>query len=104
MKKMNMSIKDIKADILTKWDRKRNTNCKFLPGDVVTLAHIDNIHDSMRICERKGDSATVVGVSSGAPGLIRGHWNRAFTRYYVQFEDGYTVGIHSHNLKLLSGV
>ena len=104
MKTINKSIKDIKANILTKWDRSTNPNCKFIPGDVVTLAHISNLNDSMRICARKGDSGTVVAVSSGAPGLIRGAWNRQFTRYFIQFEDGYTVGIQSQNLDMLSAV
>ena len=102
MNKMNTKLSDIKADILTKWDRKHNTNCKFLPGDKVNMKHIYGYESSL-IKERRGSDGVIVAVSSGAPGLIRGHWSRCYTRYFVQFEDGYIAGILSGSLVPVQG-
>jgi len=102
MKNINTKLSDIKADILTKWDRKRNTNCKFLPGDKVHMKYCYG-SESKLIKERRGTDGQIVAVSSAAPGLIRGHWSRAYTRYYVQFEDGYIAGILSGALVPVQG-
>ena len=90
-------MKTIKADVLYNWDHVANKGCKFLPKDLVKINHIPS-YQSQLANSYAGQIGTVIAVSSGAPGLIRGDYRRQFTRYYVEMQDGEIIGTHSHYL------
>lgn len=87
----------IKAEHITSWNHK---NSKFKPNDTVEVAYIGN-GESKKLTARVGQIGKVVA-SSSKNGLQRGSQNcaggREFTRYYVEFADGYVGGFHSHFL------
>jgi hypothetical protein len=101
------SITDIKANVKFKWDHH---NCKFAPGDRVTVnKHGGLDYNSKKIKDRVSLPGNVLAVSCGGDGNIRTRIrfcpqgrrtlnNRMFTRYFVQFDDGEIIGIHSHHL------
>ena len=96
---MYKSITDIKANVKYNWD---HGNCKFKPGARVRVNEsVVNSYGkkyfSKRIQNRHGVEGNVVAVSCTWDGTIRSV-NRMFTRYYVQFNDGGIIGIHSHAL------
>ena len=90
------SYKNIKAKVLWQWNEQTNPGCKYLPGTRVriTASHINNVKLSEKIDSK--EVGTIIAVSSGSPGKIRGTYKRQFTRYYVEFDDGQVFGEHSH--------
>ena len=94
----------IRAVHTTDWDNK---NCKFQPNQRVKVIKESDLRGrvSKRIQARATDHGNVIGVSVAADGLIRGRTSggraREFTRYFVQFADGYVAGIDSHYLELV---
>lgn len=101
---MYKSITDIKANVKYNWN---HGNCKFKPGarvrvnESVLTCNYGKSYHSKRIQNRCGVEGNVVAVSCTSDGTIRGNtWThgRQFTRYYVQFNDGGIIGIHSHAL------
>ena len=97
---MYKSITDIKANVKYNWD---HGNCKFKPGarvrvnESVSTCNYGESYHSKRIQNRHGAEGNVVAVSCTSDGTIRSV-NRQYTRYYVQFNDGGIIGIHSHAL------
>jgi hypothetical protein len=113
------TLSQIKANILTVWERAKNGQTKFLPGDLATVK-VDERHgvltktykggqSSNKIAAKQGQTGTIVAVTCSADGLLRGFndrgfegkplcYRRDFTKYYVQFEDKSIFGIHSHLL------
>jgi hypothetical protein len=101
------SIADIKANVKFKWDHH---NCKFAPGDRVTVNSDGALgYNSKKIKDRVTLPGNILAVSCGKDGNIRTRIkfnphgrrilnNRMFTRYFVQFDDGEIIGIHSHHL------
>jgi hypothetical protein len=91
----------IKAEHITNWN---HPNAKFYPGDKVTL--VDTYHNTMwhraaglskiQYNHIKREDGTVIA-SSAKGGKQRG-MRRQYTRYYVEFSDGYVGGYHSHVL------
>ena len=89
----------IRAKHLTDWDNK---NCKFQPNDATKLTWVNSDRCSKKIVERIGQCGIVRAVTVAGDGRIRGYSNktrrgraRQYTRYFVQFADGYVVGIDS---------
>ena len=96
-----MKLENIRAKVSYDW--RGTKNVKFQPLDKVHLEFITN-YDSKLIRERLGEVGKVVAVSVASDGKIRGKsrtgwFDRAFTRYYVEFADGEVFGIHSHQLR-----
>jgi hypothetical protein len=92
---------NIQANIMTKWDRTTNRNCKFEPGAQVQVKKqpLHRFH-SQRQAERIGEKGVVIGVSSPDGMRIRGsNGRRQYTRYYVSFNDAWVCGYDSHLLK-----
>lgn len=91
----------IRARHLTDWSNK---NCKFQPNERVKVIKESDLRCwvSKKIQARGEKHGIVIGVSAAADGLIRGRTRgglqRQFTRYYIQFADGYVAGIDSHYL------
>lgn len=90
----------IRAKHLTDWSNK---NCKFQPNErveVKTFSPSDQV--SKKIQARATEHGNVIGVSVARDGRIRGYTRggrrREFTRYFVQFHDGYVAGLHSQYL------
>lgn len=90
----------IRAKHLTNWSNK---NCKFQPNQrvrVKTFSPSEQV--SKKIQARATQHGNVIGVSVARDGRIRGRTSggrkREFTRYFVQFHDGYVAGLHSHYL------
>jgi hypothetical protein len=105
---MNNALKNISAEVMCAWTRRVNKNCKFLPKDKVLV--LGNIlgSESKKLQSKTGMIGTVIAVTVANGGRMRGasptgYNNRQFTRYYVQFADGYVGGYHSHYLKLAKG-
>jgi len=115
---MYKSTDEIKANVKLNWNHH---NCKFRPGDRVYVNYavkdklssftdkegiyerviVNKSYFSKPIQNRVGEEGNVVAVSCTSNGLIRGYSNgssRMYTRYYVQFNDGSIIGIHSHAL------
>ena len=110
----NNSMKDIKANYITKWTSK---NAKFKMGDAVYLKEVeggDNAMDSYiaengqvyrtwlskKISKRTGEIGKVVAASSadGITFKMPNGSNRQWTRYFVEYADGYIAGIFSQCL------
>lgn len=98
------AIKDVKAVHKTSWDKKNRT--KFAPGDLVRVSkHIfPGTGESERTTARRGQIGIIMGVTCTSDGSIRGrssgYCDRMYTRYFVAFNDGKVLGLHSHNLQL----
>ena len=112
---MYKSISDVKANIKLNWNHH---NCKFNPGDRARVNHhvldtkwtssdgkvrVTKTYHSKPIVEHAGQDGNVLAVSCTPDGKIRGrpahgYTDRQYTRYYVQFNDGNIIGIHSHCL------
>lgn len=89
----------IRAVHTTDWDNK---NCKFQPNDAAKLTWGNSDRCSKKIVERIGQCGIVRAVTVAGDGRIRGYSNktrrgraRQYTRYFVQFADGYVAGIDS---------
>ena len=85
----------IRAVHTTDWDNK---NCKFQPNDAAELTWANSDRCSKKIVERIGQCGIVRAVTVARDGRIRGYRasvDRRYTRYFVQFADGYVVGIDS---------
>ena len=102
------SIADIKAKVTFNWNHH---NCKFSPGDRVVVNQGGNAYyNSENIRKRVGTHGNVLAVTVGSDGNIRTktkynesrtriiQTERMYTRYYVQFNDGEIIGIHSQHL------
>lgn len=101
---------DIAAEVL--WDWRHIDGCKFYPGDKAKV-NLDKIFGKYNISnpllDHDGQVGTIVAVTCAPDGKIRGTTGtffngsvkirRQFTRYYVEFEDGYCGGYHSHYLE-----
>jgi hypothetical protein len=97
---------NIKAKVIKNWDRETHPNCKFLPGNKVKVLDNINIIESNKLKNNIGLEGTVIAVTVAHDNKMRGHsefgyCNRMYTRYYVQFENGYVGGYHSHYLSLV---
>jgi hypothetical protein len=108
-----MKFEDIRARVKFNWSNK---NCKFLPGQKVFVfapkLKSEAVRDiragrkpmySRNYLKHIGKKGTVMAVSCADDGKIRGrsangYFPRAFTRYYVEFDNGDCVGYHSHHL------
>ena len=93
------SYKDIKAKVLWNWDNERNPGCSFLPGDRVRIYCSYAGNKKLNVKINSKEVGTVIAVSSGSPGKIRGTYKRMFTRYFVEFNDGQVFGEHSHFMR-----
>ena len=111
----NNSMKDIKAKHITKWSNK---NAKFKMGDEVYLKGVEGegwgVRNSYiaengqvyrtwlskKISKRTGEIGKVVAASSadGITFKMPNGSNRQWTRYFVQYADGYIAGIFSQCL------
>ena len=96
-----MKLENIRAEVSYDW--RGTKNVKFQPLDKVNLEFTTN-YDSSLIRDREGEVGKVVAVSVAGDGKIRGksragRFERAFTRYYVEFADGEVFGIRSHQLR-----
>jgi len=101
------SIEDIKAVVKFNWNHH---NCKFSPGDrVVVNEDGRRLYNSDNIRKRVGTHGNILAVTVGSDGNIRTKTKRnedhricqrerMYTRYYVQFNDGEIIGIHSQHL------
>ena len=92
----------IKANVITNWYRKDHANCKFLPFERVLVDKVNKM-ESKKLRARVGMVGTVIAVSVTPDGKMRGksptgYGPRQYTRYYVQFTDGYVGGFHSKYL------
>lgn len=97
------SVDDIKAKILTVWNKGMSRGCRFLPGSKVTVIKVSE-NESDVLQKRSGQSGIIIAVTCGKDKMLRGaSWDgalpRAYTRYYVQFADGRIHGFHSHYLE-----
>ena len=92
-------MKQIQANVVYNWN---HPNHKFFPGDVVKVAYVLET-ESKVLQSRTGQKGTVIARSATSDGTARGgndtFYGRAFTRYYVQFEDGEINGYHSHYIQ-----
>ena len=92
-------MKQIKARVVYNWN---HPNHKFLPGDEVKVSYVLET-ESKVLQSRKGQTGKVIARSATSSGTARGgkdSWcGRAFTRYYVQFNDGEINGYHSHYIE-----
>lgn len=95
----------IRAQHKTDWTG--HPGCKFQPNQRVKVIKESYLRDrvSKRIQARGEQHGNVIGVSVAADGLIRGRASsgrrRDFTRYFVQFADGYVAGIDPRNLEVV---
>jgi len=108
-------MKDIKAKHITKWSNK---NAKFNMGDEVYLKGVEGegwgVRNSYiaengqvyrswlskKISKRTGEIGKIVAASSadGRTFKMPNGSNRQWTRYFVQYADGYIAGIFSQCL------
>jgi len=93
-----MKKSDIKAVVSYDWNRKDNQGCKFIPGEKAKVSWGYTGTQNAR----KGQVGTVFAVTvAGDNGKIRGHntfYGRAYTRYYVEFNDGNVQYFEAHHL------
>lgn len=103
-----MRREQITAVITEDWDRIRNKNCKFLPGDMVRV-DIPNFDGKAaypiypdNYTKYNGLTGKVFAATCGPDGLLRSKkttwYGRCYTKYYVEFENGDVYGLHSHHL------
>lgn len=92
-------MKEIQAHVVYNW---KHPNHKFFPGDKVKVTYVLNT-ESKVLQSRTGQKGTVIARSSTSDGTARGgldcSFGRAFTRYYVKFNDGEIHGYHSHYIE-----
>lgn len=104
-----MKREQITAVITEDWDRKRNKNCKFLPGDMVRVKIQDSFERNSSYpthpkyyTKYDGLVGKVFAATCGPDGKLRSKkttwYGRAYTKYYVEFADGSVYGLHSHHL------
>ena len=87
-----MKLGEIKAQVMYKWNRKRNRGCKFVPGDLVKVNYTYE-HESKTIKECEGREGIILAVTSPDGRLIRS-FGRAVTKYYVLFTDNMEPEVH----------
>ena len=104
-------MKDIKAKHITSWTNK---NAKFNMGDEVYLKGVEGTGNSYiakngqeyrlwvskKISKRTGEIGKVVAASSadGITFRMPNGSDRKWTRYFVQYADGYIAGIFAQCL------
>ena len=92
-------MNEIQAHVVYNW---KHPNHKFFHGDVVKVVYVLET-ESKVLQSRIGQKGTVIARSTTSDGSARGSndtfYGRAFTRYYVKFEDGEINGYHSHYIK-----
>ena len=89
--------KDIKANIITDWN---HFNCKFLPGDYVMVSKTiskSGHYESKRLQSFAAHVGRVFAASTPDGKRMRG-WNRQWTKYYVEFDNGEVGGFDSLNI------
>jgi hypothetical protein len=106
-----MKREQITAVITEDWNRKRNTNCKFIAGDNVrVLIYNYTFKDGTTTypsyyTKYDGMTGKVFAATCGPDGMLRSKkttwYGRAYTKYYVEFENGDVYGLHSHHLELI---
>ena len=93
-------MKEIQAHVVYNW---KHPNHKFFPGDKVKVTHVLEHSESKVLQSRIGQKGTVIARSATSDGKARGGtdswYGRAFTRYYVRFNDGEINGFHSHYIE-----
>ena len=99
---------EIKAKVLFDWNHH---NCKLLPGDECMVTQLGSERNIRYLRKTLNKHGKVVAVSSPDGKKIRGEYNgrwnfgRAYTRYYVMFDEGtpkqHIVGLHSHYIEKL---
>lgn len=95
-----MTKNEIKAKVLTEWNHIEK--CKFYPGDKarVCFDKIRGLHNvSNKLLFYDGEIGNIVAVTCTEGGRIRGDGRRMYTRYYVEFVNGWCGGFHSHYLE-----
>ena len=98
-----MRLGQIKAQVMYSWNRKRNKNCKFLPGDKARVRSIRQRYSRGQNA-KDGNEGLVLAVSTPNGFTIRGHhgayrYARCYTNYYILFEDGEVYGFLSGDLE-----
>jgi len=89
--------KDIKAKTITDWN---HFNCKFLPGDYVMVSKTiskSGHYESKRLQSFAAHVGRVFAASTPDGKRMRG-WNRQWTKYYVEFDNGEVGGFDSLNI------
>ena len=89
--------KDIKAKVITDWN---HFNCKFLPGDYVMVSKTiskSGHYESKRLQSFAAHVGRVFAASTPDGKRMRG-WNRQWTKYYVEFDNGEVGGFDSLNI------
>ena len=89
--------KDIKAKVITDWN---HFNCKFLPGDYVMVSKTiskSGHWESKRLQSFAAHVGRVFAASTPDGKRMRG-WNRQWTKYYVEFDNGEVGGFDSLNI------
>ena len=72
----------ITATVMTRWNRDKNPNCKFVPGDEVLIKSKKNNWESIRNRKLNGSRGVVVGVTTTGEGCMTSKTSHA-THYYV---------------------
>jgi len=96
-----MKRNEVKAVITENWS---HFNSKFFPGDKVKVEmrlYPNHCYGKKYISHNRREGI-VWAATCGPDGKRRSRkttwYGRCYTRYYVEFEDGTTQGIHSHHL------
>ena len=96
-----MKRDQIKAVVSYDWNDKKR--CKHYPGDkVIVVGRNITSMNEQHLMKHSGKRGIVFAVTVTNDGKIRGHntsYGRAYTKYYVEFEDKACVGLHSHYIK-----
>ena len=93
-KKINLGIR---AEVMFEWDRDKNKNCRFIPGEKARVRNVHTYRNS-KVCNSYiGEEGTIVAVTTPGLGLIRG-LGRMYTKYYIQFNDNHVQGFLSGDL------
>lgn len=90
-----MTKSDIKAKVLTDWNHH---NCKFYPGQLVTVKGVVADWESNRLQSFAGEQGRVFAASTQDGKRMRNGTSRQWTRYYVEFSNGQVGGFDSLNL------
>jgi hypothetical protein len=97
-----MRFEQIKARIMTNWTPETTPRAKFYPGDYAIPTYISG--DSGIREKRIGHIGKVIAVTTTGNYKIRGNpYDRAYSIYYLQFDDGEIFGFLGGNLKKTSG-
>lgn len=90
---------NVRAELVTYWDKESNRNCKFLPGQKARVKMNASIAGRARR-QLRGVTGTVIAASSpnGFNLTTDSYVRRGHTNYYVAFRNGVVKSFESYQL------